>query len=130
MGERCTVDAEVAGSTPVATANIQKKRGWPVSRILFPLRGDDHSSGPAVTGGIKLPTRVSMAEATLRSCPRMRPLFGIASGGACRAVPVAGTAVGSYPTVSPLPRGREAVCSLWRFPSGCPGRALPGTVAS
>ncbi len=23
---------------------------------------------------------------------------------------------------------RPAVCSLWRFPSGCPGRALPGTV--
>ncbi len=23
-----------------------------------------------------------------------------------------------------------AVCSPWRFPSGCPGRALPGTVAS
>ena len=25
--------------------------------------------------------------------------------------------------------GAQAVCSLWRFPSGCPGRALPGTVA-
>jgi hypothetical protein len=24
----------------------------------------------------------------------------------------------------------RADCSLWRFPSGCPGRALPGTVAS
>ena len=25
---------------------------------------------------------------------------------------------------------RMAVCSLWRYPSGCPARALPGTVAS
>ena len=33
----------------------------------------------------------------------VRPLFGIASGGACRAGSVARPAVGSYPTVSPLP---------------------------
>lgn len=58
-----------------------------------------------------------------------RSLFGIAPGGACRAVPVAKDAVGSYPTVSPLLPQAEAVCSLWRFPSGFPGRALPGTVA-
>ena len=31
-------------------------------------------------------------------------LFGIAPGGACRAAPVTRRAVGSYPTVSPLPR--------------------------
>ena len=65
-------------------------------------------------------------------------LFGIAPGGACRAAPVASGAVGSYPTVSPLPAEcsvgeppvRRAVCFLWRFPSGFPARALPGTVAS
>jgi hypothetical protein len=33
------------------------------------------------------------------------------------------------PPFHPCPACR-AVCSLWRFPSGCPGRALPGTVAS
>ena len=38
--------------------------------------------------------------------------------------------MGSYPTVSPLPARMRAVCSLWRFPWGCPRRALPGTVAS
>lgn len=62
-----------------------------------------------------------------------RALFGLASGGACRALPVAGQAVGPYPTVSPLPgrasRPGPAVSSLWRFPSGYPGRALPGAVA-
>ena len=37
----------------------------------------------------------------------MRFLFGIAPGGACHAGPVARPAVGSYPTVSPLP---VAIC--------------------
>jgi len=55
-------------------------------------------------------------------------LFGIAPGGACRAGAVARTAVGSYPTVSPSPLRTGADYSLWRFPSGFPGRALPGTV--
>ena len=66
-----------------------------------------------------------------------RPLFGIAPGGACRASPVASPAVGSYPTVSPLPwirrtqlPGTMADFSLWRFPWGCPRRALPGTLPS
>jgi len=33
----------------------------------------------------------------------VKSLFGIAPGGACHASPVARPAVGSYPTVSPLP---------------------------
>ena len=66
-------------------------------------------------------------------------LLGLAPGGVYRAAPVAGGAVGSYPTLSPLPRQRTglissgrsaggAVCSLWHFPWGRPRRALPGTV--
>ncbi len=58
-----------------------------------------------------------------------RSLFGLAPGGACHAGPVARTAVGSYPTVSPLPRWPGAVSSLWRYPSACAGRALPGAAA-
>ena len=48
--------------------NAKGKRGEPVSRILFPAlpRFDDHSSGPAVADALKLPTRVSRAETTLR----------------------------------------------------------------
>ncbi len=61
---------------------------------------------------------------------RARSLFGIAPGGACHAGPVASPPVGSYPTVSPLPARMQAVCSLWRFPWGCPRRALPGTFTS
>jgi len=56
-------------------------------------------------------------------------LFGIAPGGACHAGPVASPPVGSYSTVSPLPMRTWAVSFLWRFPSGCPARALPGTIA-
>ncbi len=63
--------------------------------------------------------------------PRAGPLFGIAPGGACHAGSVARAAVRSYRTFSPLPRIKpRAVCSLWRFPSGCPGRVLPGTNVS
>ena len=51
-------ESGIGGQCNSETSRI-RKRGWPVSRILFPLRGDDHSSGPAVTGGIKLPTRAS-----------------------------------------------------------------------
>ena len=56
-------------------------------------------------------------------------LFGLAPGGVYHAVPVAGSAVGSYPTLSPLPARRRAVCFLWHFPWGRPRRALPGTVS-
>ena len=61
-------------------------------------------------------------------------LFGLAPGGVYPATPVAGGAVRSYRTLSPLPPdpGRNlhapAVCFLWHFPWGCPRRALPGTV--
>ncbi len=62
---------------------------------------DDHSSGRAVARTLWLPTRIFGGEAP----PAMaaRSLFGIAPGGACRAGSVARPAVGSYPTVSPLP---------------------------
>jgi hypothetical protein len=59
---------------------------------------------------------------------RADPLFGIAPSGACHAAPVTSGPVGFYPTVSPVPPQRTAVCFLWRYPSGCPARALPGTV--
>ncbi len=58
-------------------------------------------------------------------------LFGLAPGGVYRAVPVAGNAVRSCRTLSPLPAdatSRPAVCFLWHFPWGHPRRALPGTV--
>ena len=45
-----------------------------------------------------------------------RCLLGLAPTGGCRATPVAGRAVGSYPTVSPLPldKGRSVFCGPFR----------------
>src|SRR5215813_11965078 len=58
------------------------------------------------------------------------PLFGLAPGGVCRAASVAGRAVRSYRTVSPLPLRvpARAVSSLWHFPWGRPRRPLAATV--
>ena len=56
------------------------------------------------------------------------PLFGLAPGGVYPATPVAGGAVRSCRTLSPLPSRNRAVCFLWHCPWGRPRRALPGTV--
>ena len=103
-------------------------RGSPVSRILSkglpPL--DDQSSSPAVTCGVKLPTRIARGEVPLRClAARPRSLFGVAPGGACLAGPVASPAVGSYPTVSPLPRRawRSVLCGA--FPGVAPAGRYP-----
>ncbi len=90
---------------------------------------DDHSSKRLVTEHALAANPDPWAEASRRS-RATGSLFGIAPGGACRAGTVASPAVGSYPTVSSLPRHAGAVSFLWRFPSGFPARALPGTVAS
>jgi len=59
----------------------------------------------------------------------MPSLFGLAPGGVCHAVPVAGPAVRPYRTLSPLPHRNAAVSFLWHFPWGRPRRTLSGTVA-
>ncbi len=66
--------------------------------------GDGHSSGTRVAPRLARPTR---AAARTQACgsPRAPPLFGLAPGGVCRAGPVAGPAVRSCRTVSPLPPG-------------------------
>ena len=69
---------------------------------------------------------------------RRPPLFDLAPGGVCRAASVAGRAVGSCPTVSPLPRGpkaprRSVLCGTvpgvapagrWPAPSSCGARTF------
>src|SRR6266700_4822373 len=57
-----------------------------------------------------------------------RCLLGLAPTGGCRAAPVTTRAVGSYPTVSPLPLIFRAVCFLWPYPSPCGAQALPGSL--
>ena len=104
---------------------------WPVSRVLFRRSGDDHSSRRSVTGSLKQPTRVAVRIPDLSGKPDVPPLFGFAPGGVCRAIPVAGNAVRSYRTVSPLPaplaRGRRSdfcgtfpgVAPAGRYPAPC-----------
>ena len=61
-------------------------------------------------------------------CPtlaRARSLFGIAPGGACRAVPVTRSAVGSYPTVSPLPCTQGGLVLCGAFPGVTPAGRYP-----
>ena len=61
-----------------------------------------------------------------------RRLFGLAPTGGYRATTVTSGAVGSYPTVSPLPsrtlRSFRAVSFLWPFPSPFGAQALPGSL--
>jgi len=118
---------------PTFRSTAPQYASWPVSRVLYGgPRGprDGHSSATPVAGRLKQPTRT----AGLETCRGSRPapsLFGFAPGGVYHAGPVAGPAVGSYPTLSPLPRRQctgEAVCFLWHFPWGRPRRPLAGTV--
>jgi hypothetical protein len=73
-----------------------------VPRLRSPCRelwrGDDHSSSPAIAGGIKRPTRMPRT-----GRPTCASLFGLAPCGVLPATDVATGAVRSYRTFSPLP---------------------------
>ena len=86
---------------------------------------DSHSSGTCVTAGLKQPTRVRH-----EPC-HSTPIWSCSGWGLPCPGALSPRAVGSYPTVSPLPRtlaGRSAVCFLLHFPSAHAAQALPGTL--
>ena len=96
------------------------------------LQRGGHSSGAAVTSCLMRPTRAAMQRHIRNVAIPAPPLFGFAPGGACHAAAVAGRAVRSYRTFSPLPDTGfpdPAVQSLWRYPWGHPRRTLSGTVS-
>ena len=64
---------------------------------------DGHSSATPVARRLKQPTRTA-TRTRVGTCAPLPSLFGLAPGGVCRAAAVAGSAVRSYRTVSPLPR--------------------------
>ena len=66
--------------------------------------GDGHSSGTPVTGRLARPTRAAARKPACRNKSGVPPLLGLAPGGVYPATPVAGGAVRSYRTLSPLPR--------------------------
>ncbi len=94
------------------------------------VAGDDHSSGTPVTGRLVRPTRAAARKlarpARARDGTGLPPLFGLAPGGVYRAVPVAGDAVRSYRTLSPLPAGCEAARRRFAFCGTFPGVAPAG----
>ena len=88
-------------------------RSAPVSRVLFPVKGGDHSSRPAIARRLVRPNpRDLSGPLTL--------LFGLAPGGVWHARAVTRAPVGSYPAISPLPF--RAVCFLCHFPRITPRR--------
>ena len=91
---------------------------WMTIPLAPPLpAGSSCQPGPL---GLKRPCGGILAD-----LPRARPLFGIAPGGACRAVPVARSAVGSCPTVSPLPCMQGGLVLCGAFPGVAPAGRYP-----
>src|SRR3546814_643996 len=96
-------DRPVAASRRIEkSARNEKNVRWPVSRVLYPcgrwpFLWDVRCRTPRATNPGGVP------ETGLTACADMPPLFGLAPGGVCRAASVAGRAVRSYRTVSPLP---------------------------
>ena len=87
--------------SPLTTYQPACKPGsvWPAAN-----RGrDSHSSCTPVARRIKQPTRMTGLDGP-EACAPTSFLFGLAPGGVCLAASVAGNAVRSYRTVSPLPR--------------------------
>jgi hypothetical protein len=102
----------------------------PVSRVLYgaarmPHATTIHLGRPLPDASRNQPGRLAWKRAGILADPAP-PLFGFAPGGVYRAASVTGRAVGSYPTLSPLPRpkpGRFAFCGT--FPGVAPAGRYP-----
>jgi len=136
--------SQVRASLP---QSLKKRWSRPVSRVLSrgKPRGGEHSSRTRVAARLQRAVPGGADRASLSPHPLARAgaplreasLFALAPGGVCRAAPVAGGAVRSYRTVSPLPRAprgavrRSALCCTFlrvtptgRWPAPCP--VVPG----
>ena len=89
---------------------------------------DNHSSGTAVTGDLKRPTR-KRAGTPAATCVATS-LFGLAPGGVCRAAECCHRRGALLPhrfTLTSFIAETSAVCFLLHFPSAHAAQALPGT---
>src|SRR5260370_30282609 len=108
--------------------------------MLFALGGDDNSSGPRITAGLKRPTRRLWRTEPARcpgkpeGLPGNPSLFGLAPCGVCPARRITAAAVRSYRTFLPLPEpcGPGGMFSValsgerYRpYKSGCPPGSYP-----
>ena len=123
------------GGTPQTACKPGSVRGPEPARRSF--LWDTHRCVPRATN----PDDEAGAPPARHGCRRLSSLFGLAPGGVYPAAAVAGSAVRSCRTVSPLPATRvpspwagagphavRAVCFLWHCPWGRPRRPLAGTV--
>ena len=105
-GPACCAEPLIARHQPAC------KPGSVGHRRLAPTVRDGHSSGTMFAHGLEQPTRTAglTSPRGVFACanePASPSLFGLAPGGVCHAVSVAGPAVRSYRTFSPLPRPKR-----------------------
>ena len=143
MSPQKTRDARSVAFVRFAQTKDSARR--PVSRVLSRTRyprkdrplGGSHSSRPAIARRLEQPTRASRDETSLPSAWREAPIWPCSGWGLpcerCCQHPGALLPRPFTLTFRVLRQAqdeRRAVCSLWHFPSGCPGRALPATLVS
>lgn len=119
VGKKCR-EVEICGK--------RRKGSSPISRVLSSDCSLRRNRRAVIPLGAALPRRSSSLPGSSAS-HAIAPLFGLAPDGVCRASPVASPAVGSYPTISPLPvpaRRPSAVCFLLHCPSPHGARPLAG----
>ncbi len=125
------VGEKVAASRKPNSVPFARRRGACAPPRL--AQGNDHSSSPAIAGGIKRPTRRLYGRAVCRG-RRRPPYLVLLRAGFCLppVLPRARCALTApfHPYLSPRPCGahRRAVYFLCHCPSGCPDRALPGAL--
>ena len=92
---------------------------------------NSHSSGIAVTGDLKRPTRKHRGTPAATCVGTF--LFGLAPGGVCHATKCChwrGALLPHRFTLTSAIAGASAVCSLLHFPSAHAAQALPGTLST
>jgi len=106
---RARMRAPAAKAGAMHNAQVRRQgASRPVSRVLYGLRALRRGNVAAIHLGRPLPDASRnlpgrRAGNSPRGSPLAPPLFGLAPGGVYRAASVTGRAVGSYPTLSPLP---------------------------
>ena len=129
--ENACINIEQRSTCPFTINHSRKKIvRRPVSRVLFPSRGDDHSSALRLATQLVRPTRMTRGNTrAAQGCPHPYSVLlqvGLAVPPSLRSGRCALTA--PFHPYPPQPKRRRAVCSLLRFPWGHPRRALPGTL--
>jgi len=118
----------VALDRPMASGQTH---GWPVSRILSPAAVTTVGRPFIFDTCLQMPVAAypdPRAKASPRTHTARDPYSALLPVGLAMPVRLPDPRWALTPPFHPCPVFR-AVCSLWRFPSDCPGRVLPGTVA-